>query len=227
MLGSRHPGLPGWLLEAPLFHDRFEAGRALAEELSRRIPGTCVVVGLARGGVQVAAEVARGLGAPLDVVAVRKVRHPVQPEYALGAVTPGDGVYLRGHEWLSEEELATVVARAQAEAERLDRALHASHPPLRRAGTRVVLVDDGLATGATMLAAVRWARAGGAVEIVAAVPVAAPETAALVRAQARLVCPHEEADFVAVSLWYEDFPQVGDAEVVRLLDEASARLAAR
>ncbi len=233
MAASNHPGvgaepsLPSWLLEAPLFHDRFEAGRALASELSRRLAGKCVVVGLARGGAQVAAEVAGRIGAPLDIVAVRKVRHPWQPEFALGAVTPGDGVYVRNRGGLSAEQLAVVVARAQDEAETLDRVLHASHPAVALAGKRAVLVDDGLATGATMLAAVRSARGSGASEVVAAVPVAAPESAALVAAEATVVCLHEAADFVAVSLWYEDFPQVDDDEVIRLLDEASSEVTGR
>ena len=218
------PHLPEWLLKAPLFHDRFEAGRELAQELEGPGLEACAVVGLARGGVQVAAEVARALGAPLDVVAVRKVGHPWQPEYALGAVTPGDGLYVRSNDGLSDEEMAAVVERTRSAAEELDRRLHSKWPPVELAGRPVVLVDDGLATGATMIAAVRWARSSGAGETVAAVPVAASDSASLVSGEAsRFVCPHTLAGFMAVGIWYEQFPQVDDDEVVRLLEEAASR----
>ncbi len=218
------PRFPDWLLEAPLFRDRFEAGRELARVLEETGLEACIVVGLARGGMQVAAEVARVLEAPLDVVAVRKVGHPWQPEYALGAVTPGHGLYVRSNDGLSDEELTAAVERARSAAEELDRRLHSEWPPLDMAGRPVVLVDDGLATGATMIAAVRWARSHGARETVAAVPVAALDSASLVSREAsRFVCPHTLADFTAVGVWYERFPQVGDDEVLRLLGEAAKR----
>lgn len=218
------PHLPAWLFESPLFHDRFDAGRALARELEEPGAEERVIVGLARGGVQVAAEVARVLGAPLDVVAVRKVGHPWQPEYALGAVTPGDGLYVLSNDGLSDEELAAVVDRARSAAQALDCRLHSARPPIELAGRRVVLVDDGLATGSTMIAALRWAWSRGASETAAAVPVAALDSASLVSSEAsRFVCPHRVAGFIAVGSWYEEFPQVGDDEVSRLLDEAAAR----
>lgn len=218
------PQLPEWLVAAPLFRDRFEAGRQLASALPERLTDACVVVGLARGGVQVAAEVASSLNVPLDVVAVRKVGHPWQPEYALGAVTPGDGTYLRAGDDLPEDLVTAVVERARRAGEELDRRLHASCPPLDLAGRPVVLADDGLATGATMIAALRWAQARGASETVAAVPVAAADSARLVQGEASLlVCPHTVTDFVAVGLWYERFPQVGDDEVIRLLEQAQSR----
>src|SRR3970040_326422 len=113
---------------APLFRDRREAGKALAVELEDERGPERLVVGLARGGVQVAAEVARALAAPLDVVAVRKIGHPLQPEYGIGAVTPGDGVYVRGPDGLSEEELGAVVEGTKATAALLD--------PRPRAGGR-------------------------------------------------------------------------------------------
>jgi len=218
------PQLPEWLLEAPLFGDRFEAGRELARELVGSGLEECVVVGLARGGVQVAAEAARALAVPLDVLAVRKVGHPWQPEYALGAVTPGDGLYVRSNDGLSDEEMDAVVGRARSAADELDRRLHATLPPLELAGRPVVLVDDGLATGATMIAALRWARSGGATETIAAVPVAALESASIVSCEStRFVCPHSFADFMAVGIYYRHFPQVDDDEVVRLLAEAASR----
>ena len=202
------------------YRDRFDAGRKLAAAL-RDAPRPDVVVGLARGGVQVAAEVARALGAELDVVAVRKVGHPWQPEYGIGAVVPGGVAYVRGSDGLTEEQVARAVARARTDAEELDRRLHALHPPADLRSKDVLLVDDGLATGSTMIAAARWARAAGARRVSAAVPVAAAETAAVVRGEVdELTCPSEPAVFGAVGFWYEEFAQVDDAEVLRLLDEA-------
>ena len=190
----------------------------LARALAAEPLTDAMVVGLARGGVVVAAEVARELGLPLDVVAVRKVGHPFQPEYALGAVAPGGGVYIRDPGGLTEAELAAQVERAEASAAELDRTLHAGREPIPLAGRTCLLVDDGLATGATMIAAVRWARARGAARVVAAVPVGASQSAALLRDEAdAVVCPHELADLVAVGLWYRSFGQVDDAEVAALL----------
>ena len=204
-----------------LFHDRVDAGRQLAAALEgRRLEGA-VVVGLARGGVPVGAEVARRLSLPLDALAVRKVGHPWQPEYALGAVAPGpDGVFVRSHGGLADEELIRVVGRAKVEANRLDAALHEHLPPLDLGGRTAVLVDDGLATGATMVAAVRWARSQGAVHVVVAVPVAASQSLVFLRSEAaEVVCPHALHDFGAVGLWYEGFDQVSDDLVVALLEE--------
>ncbi len=209
-----------FLISAPLFRDRREAGGALAVELEGERGPELAVVGLARGGVQVAAEVARALQAPLDVVAVRKIGHPLQPEYGIGAVTPGDGVYVRGPDGLSEEELAAVVEATKAKAALLDQRLHAEEPSLDLKGKTALVVDDGLATGATMLAALRWAGAAGAARVVAAVPVAAAESLALIRAEAdEVVCLHALEPFFAVGVWYESFTQVDDAEVVRLVGE--------
>jgi len=203
-----------------LFADRRDAGRALAGALqAERGPGL-VVVGLARGGVEVAAEVARALEAPLDVVAVRKVGHPWQPEYGIGAVTPGDGVYIRARDGLTDEQLAAAVEETKAKAALLDRRLHAEHPALELGGKTALVVDDGLATGATMIASLRWAREAGAARVVAAVPVAAAESLELVRAEADdVVCPYSLAHFLAVGAWFASFDQVDDEAVVRLIDE--------
>jgi putative phosphoribosyl transferase len=204
----------------PLFADRSDAGRALAAELERERGPELVVVGLARGGVPVAAEVARALQAPLDAVAVRKVGHPWQPEYGIGAVTPGDGVYVRAHDGLTDEQLAAAVERARQKAASLDEKLHREHGRLELAGKTVLVIDDGLATGGTMIAALRWARGAGAARVVAAVPVAAAETLGLVRAEAdEVVCPHAISPFFAVGVWYRSFGQIDDSEVVRLLGE--------
>jgi len=207
-----------------LFHERADAGRRLAAVLVGHVPGDAVVIGLARGGVAVAAEVAAGLSLPLDALAVRKVGHPLQPEYGLGAVTPEPGgTYVRSHDGLDDDTLLRVVARARADAQALDERLHADRAPVALEGRVAVLVDDGLATGATMTAAVRWARHQGAARVVVAVPVGAAQSVAALREEAdEVVCPYALADFGAVGLWYEVFGQVGDEEVTRLLAEHGA-----
>ena len=219
----------GFLIVAPIFRDRAEAGRALVAELERereRGPDL-VVVGLARGGVEVAAEVARKLAVPLDVVAVRKIGHPWHPEYGIGAVAPGDGVYVRGHDGLTDEQLAAVVEATKSEAALLHRRLHAQHPPVDLNGKTVLVVDDGLATGATMIAALRWAKGAGATRVVAAVPVAAANSLELVRREAdRVVCPHAQPTFFSVGTWYASFGQLDDDDVSRLVDETGRGLRA-
>ncbi len=217
------------------FADRREAGELLARELERSgvlegFEDRIVVVGLARGGVEVAAEVAERIGAPLDALAVRKVGHPWQPEYGLGAVAPGGVSYVRSSDGLTEEQLSTAVRSAAEQVDALDARLHDRRAQLPVAGRACVLVDDGLATGGTMVAAARWARARGASKVVVAVPVGA---AATVRAFAAsgdvdaVVCLAAPADFGAVGFWYRDFSQVPDTEVARLLDLAHDRTLSR
>lgn len=215
------PDPPPAAASALPFADRADAGRRLARELeSERDPRT-VVVGLPRGGVVVAAEVARALAAPLEVVSVRKVGHPGQPEFAIGAVTHGGGLYLRSSEGLPEREVAAAVERASQRAAELDQALRQGRPELDLRGCTAVIVDDGLATGATMIASLRWARAKGAARVVAAFPVGAAQSMALIRAECdRVVCPNILSDLGAVGYWYRDFDQVETAEVLRLLAEA-------
>ena len=204
----------------PRFADRREAGRQLAALLERERKLNPIVVGLARGGVQVAAEVARALNASLDVVAVRKVGHPWQPEYAIGAVTPGEGVYIRESDGLTEEQLTEVLAETRCKAAALDRRLHGEHPALDLKDRTVLVVDDGLATGATMIAALRWACAAGAERVVAAVPVAPAGSIELVSAEAdEVVCPHVLELFFAVGAWYRSFEQLDDDDVIRLIEE--------
>lgn len=216
-----------WIVPAPLFADRDAAGRLLAEFLEGERENHAVVVGLARGGVVVAAEVAHLLGLSLDAVAVRKIGHPWQPEYAIGAVAPGDGVYVRGYDGLTEDEVAGAVDATKAQAAALDRRLHAEHAPLELAGRSCILVDDGLATGATMIAAVRWARSRDASRVVAAAPVGARETVDLLRGEAdSIVCPSEPEPFFAVGLWYEAFGQISDEDVLRLLAAAREKVEA-
>jgi putative phosphoribosyl transferase len=211
-------------LLSPPFENRVAAGRLLAEILALMLPEGAAAVGLARGGVVVAAEIARMPGWELDVVAVRKIGAPGQPEYALGAVAPGGVSTIRDRAGLTDAVLDQLVAAAESRAGDLDRRLHAESAPLDLAGRVCVLVDDGLATGATMVAAIRWAHAHEAARVLAAVPVAARTSAPVIAEEAaELVCPYLIVDFGALGFWYDHFEQVDDAEVVRLLSEARAR----
>lgn len=204
-----------------LFEDRADAGRRLASALGAPAAGRLLVYGLARGGVPVAAEVARALGAPLDTLVVRKVGHPLHEEYALGAVTADGPPFLRelrGLEARGAQELRRRVQAAAAQARAMDERLHRDVAPLDPSGGTCLLVDDGLATGATMVAACRWARAHGATRVVAAVPVGARDGVDALRAEAdEVVCPYAVHDFWAVSIWYADFGQTGEDEVRALL----------
>lgn len=208
------------------FANRDEAGRRLGEALRcRAAEQQPLVLGLPRGGVPVAAAVAAALAAPLDVLVVRKVGVPGQPELAMGAVAAG-GIEARNAEVLGQlpdaaRQFESVAAHERAEVVRRERAYRGSRPPLALAGRTVVLVDDGIATGSTMQAAARACRAGGAQRIVVAVPVAAPESLAALRPLAdEIVCLMQPAAFVAVGRWYDSFPQLEDADVRRCLAAA-------
>ena len=211
------------------FRDRPGAGRRLAELLAEDRPVDPVVWAIPRGGVPVAAEVARVLGAPLDVVVVRKLGAPGRPELGVGAVGE-DGVVVTNDELLArlavtDDQLAEVVARESAEVERRVRRYRGDRPPVPTAGCSAVVVDDGLATGYTALAAVRLLRGRGAASVVVGVPVAASETAAWLAGEAdRVVAVSLPEPMVAVGAWYRDFTQVSDEEVIaRLADPSSAR----
>lgn len=204
--------------------DRTEAGELLGRALEPFVDDETIVLGLARGGVAVAAVVARMLDLPLDVVPVRKVRHPWQPEYALGAVVPGAPTYLRTRDGLREQQCMSAIESARSDAAVLDRRLREGRPQPELAGRTVVLVDDGLATGASMIAAARWARWRGARRVVAAAPVGALRTVELLGKEAdEVVCPRAIEAFDAVGNWYVDFPQLEDADVIDLLRAARER----
>ena len=218
------------MLERTGFADRREAGRLLARALEDAgVIGSAtqapVVVGLARGGIEVAAEVATALDAPLDALAVRKVGHPWQPEYGIGAVAPGGVHYVRAHDGLTDAQVAEAVRAAAMNAELLDARLHESRSPVAVEGLTCVLVDDGLATGGTMIAAVRWARAHGARRVVVAIPVGS-ESAVRALEQDEdvdaVVCLVRPFDLGAVGAWYRDFRQVSDEDVVAALSATSA-----
>lgn len=210
-----------------MFDDRRDAGRKLADALARYAGRDDVVVlGLPRGGVPVAYEVARALGAPLDVCVVRKLGVPGHEELAMGAIAHG-GVRVLNELaietlGLDERVVDAVTRRELRELERRQRAFRGARPPLDLAGRTAILVDDGLATGSTMQAAVAAVRALRPARVVVAVPVAAPDVCASFRALADdVVCVDTPTPFFGVGLWYRDFSQTSDEEVQALLDEAS------
>lgn len=205
------------------FRDRMEAGRVLAallEEYAHR--DDTIVLALPRGGVPVAKEIALALRMPLDVLVVRKLGIPWQPEFAAGAIAPG-GVLVLNHQAAAEipgldRLLEPVVAQERRELARREAVYRQGRQALDVAGRTVILVDDGIATGATIEAAAVALRAMNAGSIVIAVPVAPPGAIRrLARHADRVVCPEQPADFMAVGQYYDEFPQLTDAEVVRLL----------
>jgi predicted phosphoribosyltransferase len=210
-----------------MYADRADAGRALANALAHlRAAPDAIVLGLPRGGVPVAYEVARALGLPLDVLVVRKLGLPQQPELAMGAIASGGAVVVNDEvvRYLGSrrEAFEAVRAREQVELERRERDYRGARPPLELAGRTAILVDDGLATGATMEAAVRALRSLGARRVVVAVPVASQEAVERIEALAdEVVCLATPPFFSAVGQWYADFGQTEDAEVRDLLARAS------
>jgi predicted phosphoribosyltransferase/pimeloyl-ACP methyl ester carboxylesterase len=207
-----------------VFRDRHDAGARLAALLQPLRDEHPVVFAIPRGGVPVGAEVARALGAPLDVVAVRKVGAPQNPEFAIGAVAEA-GVHVLGKGavralGLPESVVAALVTRAEGELEdrmARDRALR---PAISPVGRTAIVVDDGLATGRTALAAVRSLRRRGAARVILAVPVAAPDAAAALEREADAVlCVETPAEMWAVGYWYEHFAPTSEREVAALLDE--------
>lgn len=203
------------------YSDRRHAGEVLAERLTGYAgrPGA-VVLGLVRGGVPVAAAIADRLGLPLDALVVRKLGVPWAPEVAFGAVGPRDVRVLNDDiaARLSATAMAAVVRHETAELARRERRYRAGRPKLRLTDRVVILVDDGLATGATARAAITVAGKLGAARVVLAVPVGATDAVtALSKLADEVVCPEMPDDFAAVSRFYDDFAQVSDGRVVALL----------
>jgi predicted phosphoribosyltransferase len=204
-----------------IFADRVEAGERLAKALVHHAGTSSVVLAIPRGGVIVGEVVARALGAPLDVVVPRKIGAPGNPELGIGAVAPGvrvldpSAVTLLG---VSEAYLEREIAAQEAEIERRQQAYRdgrSAHPVV---GKVAIVVDDGVATGGTAVAALRWARVQGAAHVVLAVPVAPPQTIRRLRAEADEVVALETPEpFFAVGEWYRDFEQTSDDEVVAAL----------
>lgn len=211
------------------YADRTEAGRKLAEKLAGyRGRGDTVVLGLPRGGVVVAYEVARALGAPLDVFVVRKLGTPGQEELAMGAIATG-GVRVLNPAvvelWsIPESVIEEVTASERLELERRERLFRGSRPPPEIRGRTVIVVDDGIATGSTVRAAVAALRASEPARIVVAAPVAAPQAVAQLEREAdEVVCDFTPDPFYSVGLWYHDFTQNTDQEIRALLEKAAER----
>lgn len=215
-----------------LFADRADAGQQLAEALRPLASSDPVVLGLPRGGVPVAFRVAETLGAVLDVIVVRKLGVPYHPELGFGAIGEGgvrvisEDIVRRGG--VSDADAAAVERAEETELLRRARAFRGDRPRVSLAGRTVIIVDDGIATGATALAACEVARAQGAARVVLAVPVAPPDAAERLGGRVdELVCLSTPHGFAAVGEWYRDFGQTPDEEVVSLLARGAARDSSR
>lgn len=212
-----------------LFRDRIEAGQKLGQKLKTYANREDVIVlGLPRGGVPVAFEVAKALNAPLDVFLVRKLGVPNQQELAMGAIASG-GVRILNRKIIeklniSEEEIARTAAREQRELERREDAYRGDRPPLDLSDRIVILVDDGLATGATMHAAAIAIAKKQPQRMIATVPVSAREVCNEFRIEVdEIICAETPRPFIAVGLWYRNFDQTSDAQVQNLLQIAAER----
>ncbi|MCX4706380.1 phosphoribosyltransferase [Streptomyces sp. NBC_01373] len=213
------------------FHDRRHAGQELALRMMEWAADgdlvNTVVLALPRGGVPVAAEVAQTLKAPLDVLVARKIGIPGRPETGVGAIVGDDpplfdrrALELLG---LSEERLSPDVARERTELHRREQLYRGDRSAPDVKDRAVILVDDGLATGATARAALRYLRRRDPARLILAVPVSAPDTAAAMRSEADdIICLHQPPDFWAVGQWYDDFDQVSDEQVIETLRAHSA-----
>lgn len=212
-----------------MFRDRIEAGQLLAERLSQYAGRDDVLVlGLPRGGVPVAYEVAQALGAPLDVFVVRKLGVPGHEELAMGAIASG-GVRVLNEDvvrvlQIDDEVIEYVAEEESAELRRREQLYRRDRPPLEVGGKTVIVVDDGLATGSTMRAAVSALKQGKPAQVIVAVPVAPPSTCAeLGKMVDEVVCVQTPELFHAIGLWYENFTQTSDREVRDLLDAANTQ----
>ncbi|MEY2416123.1 MAG: putative phosphoribosyl transferase [Ilumatobacteraceae bacterium] len=215
-------------MDRHVFHDRRSAGALLGVEVAKAIVGSPVVLGLPRGGVPVAAGVAKAIDAPLDVIVVRKLGVPHQPELAMGAIGE-NGVVIVNRDVVrasqtSEQELAAVEARERAELDRRVGYVRSVRPHESLADRPAVIVDDGIATGATIRAAIQVARAYGASDVTVATPVAPVGVVEMLSAEAdRVVCLAQPDPFGSVGRWYHDFEAVTDAEVLQYMSAALGR----
>ena len=211
------------------FNDRLSAGTILGAAVAKLSLVDAVVLGLPRGGVPVAAKVAEAIDAPLDVIVVRKVGVPGQPELAMGAAGE-DGILVVNHEvveitGVSQAELDEVARRERDTLDRSVGSIRAVRPRVRLAGRAAVIVDDGIATGATMRAAIRVARANDARSVIVATPVAPREVVAALRKEADgVVCVAQPEPFGSVGRFYRQFDSIADDEVIDLLVAAMARI---
>ena len=205
------------------FADRRDAGRRLAEQLLRYRGGGTLVLAIPRGGVVIGLEVAEALGCQLDIITPRKLKDPEEPELAIGAVTPDGSAYLNEDvisvRRVSAEYIVGEKAREQKEALRRLSEYRGSRPYPSLAGKTVIIVDDGIATGATMIAAARDARGMGATSVVIAAPVAPDALVSEMSSESdEFVCLLASAYFAGVGQFYDRFEQVEDSEVMRILN---------
>lgn len=217
--------------DSRIFHDRREAGRALAEQLLKAQYNKPVVLALPRGGVPIGVEVAMALNAPLDLVLVRKIGVPDQPELAVAAVVDGDepemvvnqDIQIMAH--VSTEYLNAARDRQLAEIDRRRKIYLAGRARVPVEGCTAIVVDDGIATGATVRASLKAVRRRHPAKLVLAVPVAPERTVEELRADVdEIICLQSPEPFHAIGPWYRDFHQVGDDEVVAMLKEAKGGL---
>jgi putative phosphoribosyl transferase len=208
------------------FRDRSDAGQILAGKLSTYAgQANVVVVGLARGGLLVAFEVARSLRAPLDVMVVRKLGIPLNKEFAIGAIAPG-GVQVLDlavvkNLCIAETDIREIADTERHELQRREQLYCRNHPPVLISGKTVILVDDGVATGSSILAAIGWLRQQKVARVVVATPVIAMSSYDVIRMEAdEVVCVAEPLSFIAISQWYEDFREITDDDVQQLLEKA-------
>jgi len=213
-----------------MFADRRDAGQRLLRQLPDLDPRGTVILALPRGGLPVADVIAEAVGAPLDIALVRKVGLPGQPELALAAVTNGEAARITVNEDVArmagfdDAQIRTLAERELPEIRRRRKAYLGGRAPVPLAGRRVVVVDDGIATGATMRAALRLVREAGAARVIAAVPVGPPDTiAALERDCDAVICLQSPAAFGSVGLHYRIFDQVSDATVTEILERHAHR----
>jgi predicted phosphoribosyltransferase len=210
---------------APPFEDREEAGRRLAERLSRYRDERPVVFALPRGGVPVGYEISRALGVPLEVFVARKLGAPSQPEFGIGAVAPG-GVRILNEDvvrrlGIPDDYVERITERETAEVERRLRHFRGGRPEPEVRGRTAILVDDGLATGVTARAAIKALHRLEPRRLVLAAPVCAAQTAELLGPEVdELICLEAPADLGAIGFWYRDFSQTSDEEVIELLESA-------
>jgi len=214
-----------------IYADRQEAAKTLATAIKMELRGKSLerplVLAIPRGGVVIGREVANALGGDLDIVVPRKIGAEFQPEFALGAVMHDGTLFLNEDSvratGASETYIEEEKARQIAEAERRLKAYRGGRPEPAISGRTVIVVDDGVATGATMVVALRWVRSKGPKTLIAATPVAPPSTLAELKAEADIVvCPHAPRPFYAIGAFYGKFDQVTDEEVKEILDERSS-----